>query len=305
MIALLLRRCALFVPVAALFALLSFAAIRALPGGPFDAERSLPPAIEKALREKYRLDRPLPRQAAEYVASLARLDFGPSMRYRNRSVGSILAESAPASLRLGALAIAAALVAGPLLGIASVLSGARAGKAAFSLFSGVGLAAPPFVLGPLLVLAFAYALPLFPAVGHGTPRHLVLPVAALALAPALSLARLVRTGLLETLRENFVRTAVAKGCGTGTVLFRHALPHAVPSAIAFLGPASAAVLTGSFAVETVFALPGLGAHFVHGVLSRDYTLVNGCALLYFTVLYALNAVADAVALRVDPRSAAA
>jgi oligopeptide transport system permease protein len=302
-IALLLRRLFLFVPVAAIFAVLSFASIRALPGGPFDAERALPPAIEAALRQRYRLDAPLAIQAADYVAGLLRFDFGPSMRYRNRSVGAILAEAAPASLGLGALAIAVALVMGPLLGVGSIVAGERTGRAAFSVLSGAGLALPSFVLGPLLVIVFSYGAGLFPAVGHGTPRHFVLPVAALALAPSLGLARLVRTGLIETLRENFVRTAVAKGCRRETVILRHALPHAVPAAVAYLGPAAAGVLTGSFAVEAIFALPGLGAHFVHGVLARDYTLVNGCALLYFTLLYALSAVADAIAERVDPRSA--
>ncbi len=293
----------LFLPIAC-FVMLSaaFFLIRTVPGGPFDGERALPPLVEARVRRAYHLDEPLPVQYGRYVAAVAtRLDFGPSTRYANRSVNGLLAESLPFSIGLGALALALAIGIGAPLG---VLSAARRTGATPLLASAVvlvGIAVPNFVLASLLLLAFGFVLPILPVAGTGTPLHFVLPALALGAPVAATVARLTRAGMIDALSQDFVRTAKASGISSGRILFRHALPIGCLPALSYLGPAAASVLTGSFVIERVFAIPGMGAHFVNSVLNRDAPLLVGCSVVYFVVLYALNAVVDLAHAWLDPR----
>jgi len=302
----------------------SFFLMRAVPGGPFDAERRLDPTIERNLRARYHLEWPLAKQYLAYLGPLnlderrARVlggdgtrvlggvlagDFGPSLRYRDQTVGDLLGESLPLSLALGALALAGAVAAGLAAGIVSAV---RRGGAVDFLLRGTAalcLALPSFVLASLLVLLFALLLPILPVAGTGGWRHLVLPAVALGAPIAANVARLARTGMLETLSAEFVRAARAKGLPERIVLLRHALPGALLPVASYLGPAAAGVLTGSLVVERIFAIPGAGSHFVNSALNRDYTLAMGVTIVYCALVYGLNTAVDVVHRLLDPRAA--
>jgi oligopeptide transport system permease protein len=283
-------------------ALLSFALLRATPGGPFDDDK-IPPAVRAEMEARYGLDAPAHVQLGRYLAGLLRGDLGPSFRFRGRTVAEVLAAGAPASAAIGLLALEGAA----LLGIgAGALAAARrdgpldrAVRALASLFG----AAPSFLVAALLASVFGLSLRLFPVAGWGTARHLVLPALALALPHAASIARLARASLLETLSQDFVRTARAKGVPEWAVVLRHALPPALAPVVQYLGPAAAGLVTGSLAVEAVFQVPGMGAHFVNAALDRDYMLVMGTVLVYSALLLPLNALADLAAAWLDPRAA--
>jgi oligopeptide transport system permease protein len=320
----LVRRLSWFAATLLAVVTVSFFLMRAARGGPFDAERKLDPTIERNLRARYHLDWPLWKQYFGYLGPLnldehrARLlggdgarvlggvlagDFGPSLRYRDQTVGDLLSESLPISLALGSLALLGAVAVG--LG-AGVLSAVRRGAAVdLALRSGAVflLALPNFVVASVLVILFALALPLFPVAGYGTWRHLFLPAVALGAPIAANVARLSRTGLLETLGADFVRAARAKGLPERIVLLRHALPGALVPVASYLGPAAAGVLTGSLVVERIFAIPGAGSHFVNSALNRDYTLALGVTIVYCGLVYALNTAVDVVHRLLDPRTA--
>jgi len=303
---------------------LSFFLMRAVRGGPFDAERRVDPTIERNLRARYHLDWPLWKQFVAYVGPLnldphrARAlggdgtrvfagvlagDFGPSLAYRDQTVGDLLGESLPISLALGSLALLGAVSVGLAAGVASAVRRGTALDAALRLLATVSLALPSFVVAGVLVILFAFALPLFPVAGFGTWRHLVLPALALGAPIAANVARLARTGMLETLGQDFVRTARAKGLPERVVILRHALPGALLPVASYLGPAAAGVLTGSLVVERIFAIPGAGSHFVNSALNRDYTLAMGVTIVYCAIVYALNTLVDVFHRLLDPRVA--
>ncbi len=296
-----LRRLAGFLPVLFLIVSLSFFIMRLAPGGPFDQERVLPEQVRANIAARYHLDEPLWRQYVRYLGQVLRGDLGPSFRYPDRSVGELLRLGAPVSLALGVCALAVALLLG---GAAGILAGARRNSAldylTMSLALG-GISIPNFVLGPLLVLIFALGLGWLPVAGWGSWRHLVLPSVTLGTFYAAYVARLTRAGLLEVIGQEFIRTARARGVREATVMLRHALPNAVLPVVTYLGPASAAILTGSVVVETIFAVPGIGRYFVGGALNRDYTLVLGTVLVYSTLLLLLNLVVDLLYAYLDPR----
>lgn len=280
----------------------SFFLMRLAPGGPFDSERALPPAILANVEKKFRLDQPLVRQYGEYFADVfLRFDLRPSFAYRDLTVNQIIAQTLPRSAALGA----AALLLGLLLGMpAGLLAAAHRGRAldlALSTAFALGVALPNFVVASLLVLAFCFLLPIFPVAGFDSPMHVVLPALALGAPIAASIARLTRTGVLEALSAPFVRTARAKGLAEGAVLFRHALRAGLIPVVTWLGPAAAAVLTGSLVVERIFAIPGMGSFFVTSVGNRDYTLATGVLLVYFLLVATLNALVDLSLRLLDPR----
>jgi oligopeptide transport system permease protein len=281
----------------------AFFMIRLAPGGPFDSEKRLPPQVEQNLRAAYHLDEPLPQQFLRYLGNLARGDFGPSFQYRDRTVTELIAAGFPVSLRIGALALAVALVAGMALGAVAAL---RQNQPADHLAMGVamtGISVPNFVLAPLLVLVFAVGLGWLPAGGLDEGfRSLVLPVLTLALTQVAYIARLTRGSLVEVLRSNFVRTARAQGLPLSTILFRHALKPALIPVASYLGPAAAGLITGSVVVEQVFGLPGLGRYFVTGALNRDYTLVMGIVVFYGALIILCNLVVDLLYGWLDPRA---
>jgi len=301
---------------------LAFALMRGVRGGPFDGERPLPPAIERNLRAAYHLDWPMWKQYLEYTGPFelgehgARAlggdgtrvfggvlsgDFGPSFRYRDFTVNDILSQSLPISLTLGTLALLFALSVGIPAGLASALLRGRPLDVALRLATSLGIALPSFVLASGLLFVFAILWPLFPVAGYGSWRHLVLPSLALGAPFAAYAARLVRTGALEVLSQDYVRTARAKGLPESRVLLRHVLPGALLPLISWLGPAAAGVLTGSLVVERIFAIPGTGSHFVNSALNRDYTLAMGVTILYTLLVYGFNLLVDLSYGWIDPR----
>lgn len=284
--------------------LLSFAIMRAAPGGPFDGERALPPEVEANLRAAYDLDAPLTVQFSRYLAGLARFDFGPSFKYADFSVGELIAGGAPVSAIIGGAALALATGLGIALGSVAAFNRHRALDSAVMALAVVGQVVPTFVVGPLLALLFGLWLGWLPIAGlDGGARAFVLPVVTLALPYVASIARLTRGSLREILAQPFIRTARAKGLDDATLLWRHALKPALLPVVSYLGPAAAGLLTGSVVVETVFGLPGIGRYFVQGAINRDYTLVLGVVVLYGALIILFNLLVDILYGWLDPRLA--
>ena len=281
----------------------AFFLIRAAPGGPFDSERDLPPEIEANLRQAYHLDEPLPRQFARYLGNLARGDFGPSLQYRDFSVTELIRAGFPVSLRIGSLAMLRALLAGVSAGAWAALRQNSAGDHLVMAAAMTGISIPNFVMAPLLVLVVAVGLGWLPAGGYGGGawRHLVLPVITLALPQVAYLARLTRASMIEVLSSPYIRTARAQGLSSGRILLRHALRPALLPVVSYLGPATAAVITGSVVIEQIFGLPGIGRFFVTGALNRDYTLVMGVVVFYGALILLGNFLVDLVYGLLDPR----
>ena len=280
---------------------LSFVLMRLVPGGPFDQEKVTNPAILQNLRAKYGLDRPLPTQVLRYLWNLARGDLGPSLKRPGRSVNEILAEAFPKSALLGVTALFIALLVGGMAGVyAAFHHNTLRDSCAMGLVM-IGVSIPSMVLAPMLITLFALTLHWLPTSGWGTLGHLVLPAAALGLAFAARIARLTRGGMLEVLRQDFVRTARAKGLSERVVVGRHALRLGLAPLVSYLGPAAASILTGSFVIEQIFAIPGMGRYFVSAATERDYTLVLGAVLVYSVLLVTLNLLVDVAQAFLDPR----
>jgi oligopeptide transport system permease protein len=287
---------ALFVVITATFFMIRF-----VPGGPFTAEKAVTPEILKNLEAHYGLDQPLWRQYLDYLGSLGRGDLGPSFKYPNRTVNEIIADKLPVSAELGALALAFALVVGVTLGtLAAVRRNSWVDYVASS-FGMMGISIPTFVVGPLLVLACAIHLGWFNASGWYGPADRVLPTIVLGFAYAAPISRLTRGGMLEILHQDFIRTARAKGASELRIVLQHALRGGLLPVVSFLGPAVAGILTGSFVIETIFQIPGIGREFVNSAFNRDYTLVLGTVILYAGLIMALNLVVDIVQAWMNPK----
>jgi len=283
--------------------LLAFLMVHAAPGGPFDDERVLPADVAANIEAAYHLDEPLPAQFARYVSGLLRGDLGPSYRYRDHSVAELIGAGFPLSLQIGVLAMALALVLGISTGTAAALRQGTLLDRAVMTFAMTGISIPVFVVAPVLVLLLAVKLQWLPAGwsgATGVPRF-VLPVITLALPQIAYIARLTRASMIDVLGQDFIRTARAQGLGTRTLIRVHALRPAMLPVLSYLGPAIAAVLTGSVVVEEVFGIPGLGQFFVRGALNRDYTLVLGIVIFYATLIIALNLLVDLLYGVLDPR----
>ena len=298
-----LRRIAGTVPILLILVTLSFFVIRLAPGGPFDEERALTPAVRANLDHLYGLDRPLGVQYLNYLDGLAHGDFGLSYKLRDESVASLIAQGLPVSVTVGFAALVLAILTGVPLGIAAALRRGGTVDYAVTALATLAIALPTFVTGPLLALVFGLALRWLPVAGWqpDDPAYLVLPAITLALPVCASIARMTRGSLLETLGASFVRAARARGLGPRRVLLRHALRPALLPVVSYLGPAATYVFTGSLVVETVFALPGTGRYFVQGALDRDYTLVMAMIILYGALTLLLNLAADLVYGWLDPR----
>jgi len=271
---------------------ITFFLIRLSPGGPFDSERKIPEAIEKQLLAKYKLDGPILTQYSGYLNDLLHGDLRLSTKYRNRSVNEILAQTLPVTLSLGAVALLLSIVAGLWLG---AFAAARPGSLAEFLALSLTLLAiclPSFVFGPLLILFFSIKLGWLPIGGWGTPQQLLLPAVTLAIPYAAVIARLLHDSLRETLAEDFVRTARAKGLSEHAVIYRHALRVALLPVISYLGPLAANLLTGSIVVETIFHIPGAGGFFVNSILNRDGFLLGGVVIVYCVLLILFNLLVD-------------
>ncbi len=298
-----IRRLLGAVPTLLILIGLAFFLIRAAPGGPFDRERELLPEIEANLRAVYHLDEPLYQQFGRYVWGLLHFDFGPSFQYRDYTVTELITAGFPVSLTLGAYAVAVAVLFGVTAGSIAALRQNSAVDHGVMAVSMTGISIPNFVMAPLLVLVFAIYLRWLPAggFGGGAARNLVLPVTALALPQIAYLARLTRGSMIEVLRSNFVRTARAQGLPTWAVVVKHALKPALLPVVSYLGPAAAAIITGSVVVEQIFSIPGLGRYFVAGALNRDYTLVMGVVVFYGVLVIVFNFLVDVAYGWLDPK----
>ncbi len=281
---------------------LTFFVMRLAPGGPFSKTRKLSAEVLANIQRAYHLDEPVYLQFARYFWGLLHFDFGPSTRFRDYSVGDIIASGLPYSLTIGFWAVVVATLVGIGLGIAGALRRNSATDYLAGVVGVAGIAVPIFVIGPLFQVLFALKLGWLPVGGWNDGwRSVVLPVLVLSLPNIAYISRLTRTSMIETMRENHVRTARAKGIGPRRTIVTHALKGALLPVVAYLGPATAAIITGSILIETVFAVPGIGRHFVDAALSRDYPLVMGITVLYGGLLILFNIGTDLVRGWLDPR----
>ena len=283
--------------------ILAFLMVHAAPGGPFDAERVLPADVAANIEAAYHLDESLPQQFVRYMSGLVRGDLGPSYRYRDYTVAELIGTGFPLSLQIGVLAMLLALLLGVSSGtIAALRQGSMLDRVVMSLAM-TGISIPVFVVAPVLVLLLAVKLHWLPAGWSGTEgaAKFVLPVITLALPQIAYIARLTRASMIDVLGRDFIRTARAQGLGTKTIIRVHALRPAMLPVLSYMGPAIAAILTGSVVVEEVFGIPGLGQFFVRGALNRDYTLVLGIVIFYATLIISLNLIVDVMYGVLDPR----
>jgi len=286
-------------------ALVTFLVMHATPGSPLDpiAEGANPlsPEAQRNLAKYYGLDRPLHEQFGIFVSKAVRGDFGNSFVYKTRTVREILAETFPVSLLLGAMALALAVVGGLTLGILAAVYQNKGWDYVSVTLATAGVAVPNFVLAVFLIILFSFVLPLFPTGGWESPRNWVLPTVALALAPMGIIARFTRASMLEVIRADYTRTARAKGLGETPVVFKHALKNAFIPIVTLLGPMFAAVGTGSFFVESIFRVPGMGRFFVLSMTGRDYPMIMAVVLTYGAFLAIMNLAVDLVYGVLDPR----
>lgn len=280
---------------------LSWMLMRAVPGGPFSSEKKLPPAILRNIEARYRMDQPKWRQYSEQLWNTVRLDLGPSYKLEDYTVNEIIAQGFPVSASLGVFALVFALLLGTTAGVVSATARYTAWDFSFMIVATVGIAVPNFVLASLAIILFVFLLDWLPAAGWGSLDQLVLPALCLGAPYAGYIARLTRTGMLEVLGLDYVRTAYAKGLSPSRVILRHALRGALLPVVSYLGPATANILAGSVVVERIFALPGMGSHFIEAGLQRDYTLAMGMILVYTVLLLTMNALVDMSYALIDPR----
>jgi len=305
-----IRRLLGAIPTLFIIITLAFFMMRLAPGGPFDAQRRLPPEIEHNIRAAYDLDKPVYQQYLIYLGKLAHGDLGPSFKNKDFTVTEMIADGLPVSAKLGLSAMTLAILIGMTLGTIAALRQNRTTDYVVMAGAMVGITIPTFVMAPILTLIFGvYGVTLFgydislPVGGWngGALRNMILPVFVLSLGPIAAIARLTRGSMVEVLHSNYVRTARAKGLSTFKIVTRHALRAAVLPLVSYLGPAIAGILTGSLIIEQIFGIPGIGRYFVQGALNRDYTLVMGVLIYYATFVILLNLVADLLYAALDPR----
>lgn len=297
------RRLLVALPTLFLVVTIAFFMMRAAPGSPFDLDRKLPPEIEKNVMAKYGMDRPLAEQYVNYLKDAVRGDFGPSLKYRDKTVVEILAENYKVSLILGLSALTLASVVGVALGVLAALKQNGIVDYGVMTLAILGVCIPTFVTAPLLVLLFGSWLQLLPSGGwnKGALSNIILPITVLTLPQVAIISRLTRAGMVEVLRSNYIRTARAKGLPAHRIVGKHALRAAILPLVSYLGPACAGLITGSLVVERIFNLPGLGKFFVVSALQRDYTVVMGMVIFYAALILLLNLLADLLYAVLDPR----
>ena len=279
----------------------SFFLMRSVPGGPFDRERVLEPEIEANLKKRYHLDKPLVEQYFIELGKVVSGDLGYSFKIGDYTVNEIIQQGLPISVALGLLALAFATILGLVAGVTSAVLRGSWSDLFLRLAATIGIALPNFVIAGVSILLFVFIYPVFPAAGWGDFDQLVLPSLCLGAPYAASIARIARTSMLDVLKQDHIRTARAKGVGPLRLIVVHALRGALLPVVSFLGPAVAGILTGSLVVEQIFAIPGLGSHFVQAALQRDYTLAMGLVLLYTVLLFVMNWIVDVSYALLDPR----
>ena len=266
----------------------TFALMHAIPGGPFTTEKKLPPQVKASIEAKYHLDDPVWKQYGDYLGGVITGDLGPSYKYEGRSVNDIISDAFPISAQLGLLSLMVAVVGGIAAGAISAMRPNGIVDYAVTILSTIGISVPTFIIGAVLVYVVGFELGWFPVALWRGPSYMVLPVLTLAAQPMAFIARLTRSGLLDVYQQEYIRTARAKGLSSWTILTRHALGNAILPVITYLGPLAASLLTGSFIVETIFAIPGLGQYFVTSIYNRDYTVILGITIFYSALVVFLN-----------------
>ncbi|MCL2528340.1 MAG: ABC transporter permease [Defluviitaleaceae bacterium] len=296
-----LKRFALTIVTLFFIILVTFSLMHAVPGGPFSPERPLPPAVVAALEERYNLNAPLHQQFFGYMGGLFRFDLGPSIQFTGRTVNELIASGAPHSLRLGLVTIVFVLLAAVPMGIVAALKNNKWQDMLLMALATMGVTIPSFVLATVMIYVFSFRLDLTPTFGLYTWSSYILPVIALGGFSLSFLARLMRSSLLEVMGQDYIRTARAKGISEVRVIVKHGLRNALIPMITVLGPTIAALMVGSFVVERIFAIPGMGSHFVTGIANRDYTTIMGMNIFFATFLLVMVFVVDLFYCLIDPR----
>ena len=303
MLQVILKRIAIAIPVILVVASITFFLVRMAPGGPFDAEKVVPPQVMKNLNAVYNLDAPLIIQYKDYMFNLIQGDFGPSFRYPGRSVTEMIFTGLPVTLELALYAILIAMVIGGVAGVIAAVKRNTVFDFIPMTIAMIGICMPTFLLGPLLVLFFGIHLELLPVSGWGSlAGDKILPSITLGAAYAAYIDRLGRGGMLETLGQDYIRTARAKGLPEYQVILRHALQGGLVPVVSFLGPAIAGLIGGSFVVETIFQIPGLGRFYVEAAFNRDYTMILGTTIFFSALIIFFNLLSDIAVLMMNPRA---
>ena len=300
-----IRRLLSLIPTLFLIVTLSFFIIRIAPGGPFSGEKQVPPEVLKNILKTYHMDESLPKQYLRYLGDMLRGDLGPSFRYKDYDVNTLIAQSLPNSMILGVTSLIIALIGGIAVGILSSLRQNSWADYLGMSVAIIGISIPLFVIGPVLMLLFATTLKWLPTSGWIYDRNglttLIMPALTLAFPYFAYIARLSRASILEILRSDYIRTARAKGLKESVVIGKHVLKGAMLPVISYLGPAFAGIVTGSVVVEKIFLVPGLGGFFVNSALNRDYTLIMGTVIVYSVILVVMNFIVDVLYGAIDPR----
>lgn len=289
------------IPALLVIATITFFLIRLAPGGPFSTEKSISAEVLSQLNSHYGLDKPLLTQYILYISKMFAIDFGPSFKYPGRTVTELIGESFPVSLELGLYALIVALVLGILSGMIAASKPSSLRDYLTMTISMTGICIPSFVLGPLLVLVFSLKLGLLNVSGWNTVSDRILPALSLGMVYVAYISRLTRGSLLETMVQDYIRTARAKGLSEKIIIFRHALRGAILPVLSFLGPAAAGLITGSFVIETIFSIPGLGRFFVTAAFNRDYTMIMGTVVFYALIMIFFNTIVDILIAFLNPR----
>ncbi len=301
MLAYILRRLLIIIPTMLVIVTLSFFMMKIAPGSPFDGDRALDPIVEANLLKTYGLDKPLWQQYTDYLLNVAKGDFGPSLKNSDFTVNELVSQGIKVTAQIGILAVILSVFTGVVLGsFAAYYQNSKIDHFIMT-FAMVGIVLPNYAVAPILVIIFAMHLKLLPVAGFYGAKYLILPVIALALPKIAYIARLTRGSMLEVLNSNFIRTAYSKGLDNKVVLFKHALRPAILPVISYLGPAIAAVLTGSVVIETIFDIPGLGKFFVNSAINRDYPVVMAVVILYAFLILIINLIVDVLYSLIDPK----
>lgn len=284
-----------------LISVITFTVMNLIPGGPFLSEKAVTPATQAALEAKYGLDVPKPQQYLNYMNGLLHGDFGESLKQKGRTANDIIFSTFPVSARLGGISILVALVAGVGLGSVAAMCRGKWGDQLIMVVSTLGIAVPSFVVATTLMKIFGVELKWLPTMGLSTPLHYILPVFTLAFYPMAYITRLMRSSMLDALNQDYIRTARAKGVSKFKMLFKHALRNAIIPIITYAGPLMAFTLSGSFVVEKIFNIPGLGREFINCITGRDYPMVMSTTIFLATFLVLMNVIVDILYKIVDPR----
>ena len=303
MLAIFIKRVLMAIPVLLAVSTMTFFLIKLAPGGPFDAEKAVSPQVLKNLNAVYNLDASQWEQYTDYMTGVVQGDFGPSFKYPGRSVTEMISSGLPITFELAMYAILIALVIGILSGVLAALKRNTMLDFIPMAIAMIGICVPTFLMGPLLVLIFGIQLELLPVAGWGQlSGDKILPSITLGFAYAAYIARLSRGGMLEVLNQDFIRTARAKGLTERMVVIKHAMQGGLIPVVSFLGPAIAGLLAGSFVVETIFQIPGLGRFYVEAALNRDYTMILGTTIFFSAMIVFFNLLSDLASLWLNPRS---